>query len=549
MDIVALRRSRWIFWIAACLLVVLAALGGIGWLVARRAEPWLHDCVVAGLEQRFKARVELDGFHVWFSDGLWAEGRGLRIWPADGVEGASAEGNPLIRLDIFRFHAPLRYEPGKTIHISTVHLKGLTLDLPPKNRFAHLNVAQKVPTQTDSLATPLAAVRFQVDSIECQSAHVTLETSKPGKLPLQAEIASLHLKLNDDGSMNFAAELTNPRPVGRIHTTGVFGRWQIPDPGETSVSGQYNFDHADLSTFRGIAGILNSTGQYKGTLRDLAVDGETHVPDFRLTHFGTPLRLDTHFHALVDATSGDTRLQSVDAMLGRSRLRASGQIVRVLVSNQSIGRDINLHVSVENGRIEDFLRLTSRSGTPLMTGAFTMETAFDLPPGNDPLHERLKLNGTFALDQVLFTSDKIQSKIGELSSRGQGHPDQAKSAAASDIRSDLHGHFILVSGVMNLPDLQYTVPGAEVALKGTYGVEGGALDFAGIAKLDATISHVVGGWKGMLLKPFDGYFKRDGSGTSVPIHIRGTREAPDFGVDLNHFKHGAQHGADPAAIH
>ncbi len=63
-------------------------------------------------------------------------------------------------------------------------------------------------------------------------------------------------------------------------------------------------------------------------------------------------------------------------------------------------------------------------------------------------------------------------------------------------------------------------------MKGTYGVEGGALDFAGKAKLDATVSQMVGGMWGALLKPADRYFKKDGAGTEVPIRISGTREDP-----------------------
>ena len=80
------------------------------------------------------------------------------------------------------------------------------------------------------------------------------------------------------------------------------------------------------------------------------------------------------------------------------------------------------------------------------------------------------------------------------------------------------------------------MPGAEIDLKGTYGMEGGALNFTGAAKLQATVSAMVGGWKGLLLKPVDRYFKKDGAGTEVPIHIEGTRENPKFGVDFNRMK-------------
>ena len=82
--------------------------------------------------------------------------------------------------------------------------------------------------------------------------------------------------------MGFDAELTNPKPKGTIKTTGSFGPWQTADPGESPLSGDYRLEHADLASFKGIAGILDSTGHYQGTLRNLTVDGQADVPDFRL---------------------------------------------------------------------------------------------------------------------------------------------------------------------------------------------------------------------------------------------------------------------------
>jgi hypothetical protein len=111
----------------------------------------------------------------------------------------------------------------------------------------------------------------------------------------------------------------------------------------------------------------------------------------------------------------------------------------------------------------------------------------------------------------------------------------------------MHAHFSLASAVVTLPDLDYSVPGAHILLKGTYGLESGALSFAGTARMDATVSQMVGGWKGLLLKPADRFFRKDGAGTLVPIHVAGTREAPKFGVDLPALKGAATHPQRPDA--
>ena len=555
-------------WLAGGLLLALIALGVAISVALHRAEPMLRAAIVEKLEKRFHARVELDSFHVSLVEGLTAEGKGLRIWPPAQVVGVTVPGAngvtaanlpaPLIQLDEFRFHAPLRYKPGEPIRISVVELKGLDVDVPPKTHFTHAategessrGASRGTSSGFGLLNTGAALLHFEVDSIECNGAKLTLEANqpaaagKPGKLPLEFVIA--HMKLTDvsaGGPMHFDAELTNPRPPGTIVTSGSMGPWVVEDPGETPVAGDYRFERADLSVFRGIAGILSSTGKYQGVLRDLVVDGQTDTPDFKLTHFGTALPLHTAFHAHVDGTYGDTLLQPVDATLGRSHFTAEGQIVRVPAGalpdgiTQPGGHEIALKVNVDRGRIEDFLRLTSKSGTPLLTGALVVKTTLELLPGTAPVHERMKLKGNFSLEDAQFTSAKIQDDVGQLSLRGQGDAKDAKRGEGTDVRSAMRSDFTMAGGVITLPDLKYTVPGAEIDLKGTYDLEGSILNFAGVAKMQATVSELVGGWKGVLLKPADRLFKKDGAGTEVPIHIDGTPENPKLGVDFDRMKH------------
>ena len=564
------HRRPWLRWVAGGLLVALVVAAVLVDLGLRRAEPFLRARLVEQLEDRFHARVELDSFHVSLVKGLWAEGKGLRIWPPAQVEGVAVpvgKGEPLISLDEFRFRAPLHFEQGKPIRISVAELKGLHIDLPPRSHFEHLSAVGT----GEPRGMMAGLVSFEVDTMQITGAVLVMETSKQGKLPLDFQIA--HLKLSqvvsggaghpqgEDRSahpsepktlagepqlimtpaLNFEAELTNPRPKGTIHTTGTLGPLQGVDLGEIPIEGSYRFEDADLSSFTGIAGTLSSTGQYQGTLRDLRVDGKTETPNFRLTHFGNAMALNTSFHARVDGTNGDTWLEPVDATLGHSHFTATGQIVRVrgeVVEGapQYIGHDIALTVNVDKGRIEDFMRLASRSDKVLITGDVTVKTTLHIPPGKEPVHERLKLNGWFSLDKALFTSEKIQEHIAELSLRGQGRPDELKTIDPASVLSHMESNFQLASGVITLPALDYTVPGAKIELKGTYTLEGGTLNFDGNAKMEAPVSKMVGGWKGLLLTPADPLFKKGGAGTQVAIHVKGTREAPEFGIDFEKLK-------------
>ena len=59
------------------------------------------------------------------------------------------------------------------------------------------------------------------------------------------------------------------------------------------------------------------------------------------------------------------------------------------------------------------------------------------------------------------------------------------------------------------------------------------LDFKGQLLLNAKISQTTTGWKSLLLKVVDPLFKgKNGSGSAIPIKISGSRNAPDFGLDV-----------------
>jgi hypothetical protein len=579
-------RIRLLRWVAGGLLAVLAVLATVVSILAHRAEPFFRARIVEALETRFHARVELDRFHLSFGNslrgewGVWASGQGLRVWPLSGpgAPGDSASvpdqtgANPMIRLEEFRFHVPLHWKAERPLHISLVRMTGLQIHIPPRMHTAKPSpdggVLQQSPKSEPAITGPSPSSTPEagkakspslfssmvVERILCEKASLVMETSKPGKLPLSFAISRLVLThVTAGGSMGFEADLTNPRPVGQIHSTGTFGPWRTQDPGESSIEGDYRFVHADLSGFKGIAGFLDSTGHYRGTLRDLVVDGETDTPDFRLSDIGRPMHLHTRFHARVDGTNGDTWLEPVDAVLGRSHFTAQGSIVRVRMQANGDGagetgrsplnraplqwgHEIALTVNVDRARIEDFLQLTTHAPTPLLTGPVTVKTSLRISPGAAKVHNRLRLDGSFLLSDVAFTSPKIQERISQLSLRGQGKPQELKTVGSGTIGSTMFGNFQMADGTLAFPGLTYKVPGATIQLTGSYGIERETLNFTGSAKMDATVSQMVGGWKGLLLRPADRFFEKGGAGTSVPIHIFGTRQTPDFGVDFGALK-------------
>ncbi len=489
----------------------------------QRAEPILRDRVIATLATRYDSRVELAGFEVSAIHGFEVTGSGLRLYP-----NTLNMQQPLISVDGFSFRTGWRDLFHTPMHIGVVRVSGLAIYLPPKEQ--RQNIPRLNPHGPQS-----GKVQVLIDQLDIDHALLVLGTSKPGKVPLDFEIADLQMTSVGAGQpMRFHAILVNPKPVGNIDSSGSFGPFDAHDPGDTLVNGTYSFSHADLSTIKGIGGMLSSTGRYQGTLNNINVDGETDTPDFRLDTADHPVPLHTKFHAIVDGTNGDTHLLPVDAMLLNSHIVARGDVITV----RGQGHDIALDVTVEPARIEDLLALGVKTEPPIMTGALVLHTKLSLPPGNGSVTDRLNLQGSFNITGAHFSNPGVQAKVDQLSLRSQGEADQAQQNAqlgiSSNIASNMQGNFTLDNSKITITGLKYTVPGAMIAMNGVYSLDGQVFDFHGTARLQAKVSQMVTGWKSLLLKPIDQFFSKDGAGTEVPVSITGTRSNPQFGLDFGH---------------
>jgi hypothetical protein len=322
--------------------------------------------------------------------------------------------------------------------------------------------------------------------------------------------------------MPYDAELTNAKPPGLVQSKGTFGPWVTDAPSQSPLDGEYVFDDADLGVFKGIAGKLDSTGKFRGTLGEITVDGEARVPRFRLTSGGNPVPLTTKFHAIVNGTNGDTLLEPVDAVLGKTRFSVRGGVVRYAGDR---GKTINLKATFREGYVEDAMRLAVK-GEPPLRGPLQLQVAIDIPPGKGEIADKLRLAGEFALPEAHFTTSTVQDKIDEMSRKAQGKP---KNQSIDEVPSSMKGTFRLADGVMRFTHLEFVIPGAEVALAGEYRFAGEALDFRGTLRMHARLSQTQTGWKRWALKPIDPIFAKDGAGTVARIQVTGTRDKPEFG--------------------
>jgi hypothetical protein len=510
------RRKRQI-WFWACLLAALA-FAVIGSIVLQHAGPILKGRVEETLSARFNSRVELENLNVSILRGIEVSGERLRIYPPDEVVAAGAT-QPLIAVDHFQFHSGIWGLFIKPMHVRAVQITGLKINIPPA----------EMRSESSKNPRHKGKIKIVVDHVICDNSRLIIENSNPNKSPRDFELK--HIELHDVGPNApwiYDAVLTNAVPRGEIHSTGTFGPWQTDSPGDSSVDGHYTFDHADLNPIKGVGGTLSSVGDFKGQLNKIVVDGTTETPNFSLDTASRPVPLRTRFQAIVDGTTGDTYLRSVQAQLRDSNFNTSGAVINI----KGKGHRIDLDLDVASAELRDFLDLAVKTEPALMTGIISTKTKLQIRPGKESVTQRLSFNGVFTLKRIHFTSPKVQDKVDMLSLRVQGQPKKAKPGA-EDVSSQMTGNFRMADRLIHFSHLTYVLPGARVNLEGVYSLDGQQFNFHGKVLTEASLSQMVASpVASLLLKAVSPFFKKNGGGAEIPVSVTGTKSDPKFGLDI-----------------
>jgi AsmA-like protein len=504
------RKKRILIWAAAAAGIVGATIVVVASLMLRPA--YLKRQLVASLSEHLNLDVNVGDISLQFVPRLSVSGTDLTLRLPN-----RPDLPPFI--SIAHFHVNVGLLSAMRKHVDTVHVGGLKIAVPPKEA---LNSLPPAAPSDDEEPTKVI-----VDHLVAHDAELMFVPRQKGRPALTFRIYDLEVTdLGFDRAMPFYAKLTNPVPTGLVETRGSVGPWVRDNPTNLPISGDYTFTDADLSTINGIGGRLSSIGNYEGHLTEISVSGTTETPDFSLDLGGKPLPLKTKFEAVVDGTSGSTQLVSVDARIRNTAIKTRGTITNLAGPGR---HDINLQVTIPNGRIEDILALAIDAPKPLLMGDLSLDSSFRLPPGKGRVPSRLTMAGRFGLGGARFTDQQVQEKLQELSRRSQG---KDKDDVIGRVLTDLRGTFTIRQGLLTLPDLTFLVPGASVGLDGTYTLETGAIDFTGNLRMQSSVSRAVGGFKSIFLKPFDPLFRKNGAGAVVPIRITGTREAPKMSMQI-----------------
>ena len=523
------RREKYVAGFGAAAIVVLIGLLIAGSIMSRRIEPYIRQQAEQYLRDRFQADVQIASLRVHLPRlsplrMLFTRGRGTV---------AAVEGEGIVMRMRGRPDAPPLFSIQKFItginvgalfdtpkHVPVVTITGLEINIPPKEERSAPDSAESASEPADDTGSSVI-----IDRVDLKKATLVMLPRDKTKKPLHFAIHDVKLESAGPGvAMKYDCLLTNPKPPGEIHSFGSFGPWNSTEPGDTPLSGDYTFDHADLGVFAGIAGILRSKGRFEGELDTITARGEAYVPDFRLKRSGNAVPLRTKFEVVVDGTNGNTILKPVEATLGSTHFTTSGAVFK---HEGDTHRSIKLDVNMPHGHMPDVLRLAMK-GEPFMEGNLNLKTKLEIPPLDGKVIDKLRLDGHFDVTDAHFLKSTIQDQIDSLSRRGQGQP---KNQEIDEVISRMTGAFQLDSSVITFRDLTFGVPGADVQLEGNYDLNADALDFHGALRLQAKVSQTVTGWKHWLLKPVDPFLSKNGAGTYLKIQVVGNSKAPKFGLD------------------
>jgi hypothetical protein len=485
-------------------IIAVAVVGVAAWVALSwsRVWPFTETAVVQDLSEASNSTVTIRKSHQTYFPvpGCVLEGvefhHGPDNWTLITIEKLTIEGS---------------YSGILTKHIPRIRAEGGHVFVPPLG--SHVTFA----TQHSELV---------VDELVADGTVVEFASQEPNKKALRFEVHQgvLH-NVQWISPIDYDLTFQNPEPPGEVATRGKFGVWVKGNPGETPISGEYTFERADLGVYRGVAGTLASKGKYDGLLKHIDVTGSTEVPDFEVETGRHKVKLVTQFGAFVDAIHGDTFLKHVDARFRQTNLVVEGSVAGIKGRK---GKTALLDLISRQGRIEDILGLFVSEPRPPMSGAISLKAKAEIPGGPQPFLEKVKLHGAFGIDEGTFSKPTTQESVNELSAGARGE----KMEDAETVLTDLKGQVVLERGIAKFSDLSFGVPGATANMHGTYNLLNHKIDLHGRMQVDSSISKTTTGVKSLLLKAIDPFFKKKKKGEIVPVHITGTYEHPQFGLDL-----------------
>lgn len=468
--------------------------------------PYTEERVIASIARATGSRVRLRHFRTNF-----LPRPGCTI---EGVEIFRYAPQPIARADKVSVESSwwsLLTFRKRVHHVQTQNLR------------VHLTFPYPPPVRTDSSEGlgELVIRKFVGDG-------TTLDVSSSNESSAHFELHQIRLAdIGVKNRISYSAVLKIPNPPGRLQSSGTFGPLSSSDHARTPVEGSFELSNASLSGYKGLGGTVNGKGRFSGPLENIHVRGTAEASAFEVNHTGHPVVLRTSYRADVNGLSGDVLFEAIGAEFLRTRLTAYGSVAG------KQGKTVSAHFKADQARVEDLLSMFTRSDHPALVGAIQFLADADLLSGDEPFLQRLILRGRFGISDARWTKPSTQTKVDGLSARARGDKRKAEEHTAERVLSQLLGEVSLKDGLASLSGISFHVPGATGTGGGTYNLLTKQVALKGTVSLSADASEAASGFKSVLLKPFDGLFRRNKEkGATLPVSIVGLYPRPEYRIGL-----------------
>ncbi len=404
--------------------------------------------------------------------------------------------------------------------LSNVSLLGMHVIVPPAEVNGKPDAIMPLNQKTQGRG-------LSIGTISADGAILDLMWTDPNKKPYRITVNKLAIHgVGRNTSIPYQLDLRVENPPGAVHSEGVFGPWNPQDPGRSPMHGSYSYTGANLAALKGVAGILNSTGSFTGTLKEVQVNGNANVSNFKVAGAAHARTLDASYQAAIDGVHGNISLEDVTARFDGTTLDAKGS----LSGEGEKGKLISLELSSNHGRIEDLVRLFTSAPRSPMTGTVAFDGKLSIPPGDGSFVERMNLAGWFGITSGRFTDRELEQDISRLSNSGTKNKEKEKPI---DVLSGLKARVRATSGIAHLTQVSFSVPGAHADLDGTYNLLNYRTDMYGLLITQGNVSDATTGFKSFALKVITPFFKRQHHVKIVGFKLSGKYGNTNMSLDLD----------------
>jgi hypothetical protein len=495
----------------AAALISFGFVAGCGRFLALRF-PFRQDVLLRQLPAQAATKIEIGRFtENWVSPGF----------SADKVHLSDRDGDVITvdRIVVRGSYAGLLSNP---VRLTAIDLTGLRVWISPRRPGA---------SEPFGLSGGTVRPKLRVDEIRLDQALLDLPRDAPGRAPLEFAFHSVLVQdLGLNGRMQFSLAAHNPVPSGEVHIRGEAGPIGVSTLREMPMEGQFTFENANLTAPRSISGLLNASGNCRGTMGHLECAGTADVPQFQVFGSAHAVHIASRYQATVDAVTGNARLNEVVAHFNSTTLSAVGTVSG---DPDPRGKTLTLDLSVRDGRLEDLLTLFTSAPQAGMRAAIGIQGRFIIPPGPPDFLSKLRVDGKLVLSQARFTNPASQTPLDRLSASAEGVPKAEQRHDPRLAAGNVQAHVTARNGVANLREVAFAFPGIQGRLAGTFSLHEKQVHLDGAFETQGKLSDTSSGLKALLLKAIGPLWPKTDSMKSIPFAISGRGSSASFHLRLH----------------